>query len=119
MVWDGKESRKFPSAVCPCKIIIDDSFKKSSSYTENISEEGVKIILDTKLELLSIVGLEIFIEKTNPVFCHGKIVWIEEKVNPSAQGETLYHTGIAFIDITIEHKNYIKKHIKHLLSGEN
>lgn len=119
MNWDGEEARKFPRAVFPCKIRIYNSLKESVSYTENISEQGVKIVLDIKLEIFSIVRIEIFIKKSNPIFCQGKVAWIEDEVNPVGQGEILYHTGITFISISDEDRACIRGYINHLLSSEN
>ena len=119
MNTNGHERRRFPRAIFPCKIIIGYSFKRSASYTENISEDGVKIILDIPLRCLSIVGLELFLERDNPIICKGKVVWVEDRINPVGRGETLYYTGITFTEMSFADRERIKSTVKSLLSKEN
>lgn len=114
----GPEKRKFPRALFPCRVVVGHPHKIVSSYTENISEDGIKVVLDIELEPLSIVGLELFMEKGEPILCKGKVVWVEAKANPAQAFEILYHTGIALTDISHDDKRRIKHLVEKFLEKE-
>ena len=106
----GQERREHPRIIFPCKISIGYPYKTIDSYTENISEKGVKVVLDTRLQDRCIVNLVLFLQKGNPTICKGSVVWVMEQVNAAGgKLETLYHTGITFTEIATEDRQRIKK----------
>ena len=116
MNWEGQERRRFPRAVFPCKIILSSPIRLFSSHTENISEGGVRVLLENKLELFTTVGLEIFLEKERPIKCKGRVVWVIEKVNPLKRECLMFDTGIEFSEISNQDREYIRNLITTILS---
>jgi len=116
MNWEGQERRKFPRAVFPCKIILSSPVRLFSSHTENISEGGIRVILEDKLELFTTVGLEIFLEKDRPIKCKGRVVWIIEKVNPLKRECLMFDIGIKFTEISNQDREYIRDLVTAIIS---
>ena len=116
--WNGQERRKFPRAEFPCKIIVGSPIRLLVSHTENLGEGGIRVILEEKLSAFTNVGLEIHLEKEKPIKCKGRIVWVKEAVNPIEREPVMYDTGIEFIEIADCDKEYIRKLVNKLSSGE-
>lgn len=121
MGWGGIEKRRFVRANFPCIIIIYTPKQHSiSTHTENIGAGGVRVIIEEKLEINDVVGLEIFLYKEKqPIECKGKVVWVVEK-------ESLYRKNLIFCDIGIEFysikegdKGIIKNLIETIVVGKN
>ena len=104
-----KERRKFPRAnvkyevniVCEGSVILGAPKNYSfHTYTENISEGGLKVILEKELETGSLLKLELFLSdsKSMPVKCKGMVVWTK-KANPEGTSPDLFGTGIQFIEL--------------------
>jgi len=90
MSWNGMERRRFQRRRIPCKIFVFVPQEKIiSTHTEDISEEGVRVIIDEKLMVDSIVKVELYIED-EPTICEGRIAWTSQ-CDPE---EKLYNTGI-------------------------
>ncbi|MCK4810272.1 MAG: PilZ domain-containing protein [Candidatus Omnitrophica bacterium] len=111
MSWLGEERRRAIRVAYPYTIIIrtlqDSIF---STYTENISREGVKIIIREKLEIDSLIDLKIYVGKT-PVVCKGRILWVKDKVSKYSEDlkvTGLFETGVGFYKIKEEDKLIIK-----------
>ena len=80
-----------------------------STYTEDISEGGLNIVIKENLDIASVVDMEIFI-KNAPISCKGKIAWIKTKENTMLEDEaiTYFCTGIEFQQLTQENLDLIK-----------
>jgi c-di-GMP-binding flagellar brake protein YcgR len=72
-----------------------------NAYTENISEGGMKIILEREIKVGSLIDLQLFItdKESLPIQCNGVIIW-NKKANPEGTKPDLYHTGIQFTELT-------------------
>lgn len=116
--WEGKERRKFPRAVFPCKIILASPIRYLNSHTENLSEGGIRVLLEEKISPYSIVGIEIFVDKEKPIRCKGRIIWVKEKINPLENVSVMYDTGIQFIEINDCDQEYLRRLVDRLISGE-
>jgi len=82
MDYQGIEKRRFVRAKFPCCITIHTLHDHIiTTYTENISAGGVRVIIEEKLEMASTVGLEIQINK-NIIVCKGRIVWVVDRERP-------------------------------------
>jgi hypothetical protein len=114
MVWDGSEKRKFPRVVFPCRLAVGSPLRWLTSHTENISEGGIRVILEEKLRVLALVSLELFFEKDKSIKCRGRVVWVEEEVNPiDKESEPIgYVTGIEITEISDNDREYIKKLVR-------
>ena len=94
MNTENNEKRKFQRHDFPCKIFLRfPQGEVLSTYTRNISQQGVKVLLDKKLDISTIVDIEIYFEQ-EPTICKGKVVWVKEKENPSRKDSIIYATGI-------------------------
>ena len=120
MSWDGKERRKAPRAVIPCKIIVLSPDHQLVSHTENISSYGIRVILEEELVVFDLVGLELFLKKETPIRCEGRVRWVIKKINPLEGQPTMFDTGIAFEFISDDDRKYIGEVVNTILcSGEN
>lgn len=118
MRWSGIEKRRFVRVKFPCKIIVCTPEKHVIvSHTENISTGGVRVIIDDKLEISSLVGLEIYLGD-RPVICKGRVVWVVEIVSPVLKTPGMNDTGIEFYEIKEKDKKSINRLIKAIVSGD-
>lgn len=126
MQWQGKERRKFVRVKLPCEIVIRIPQKRIfSTYVENISVGGVKIALPEKLRISSMVSLDIYAIKKEPVICKGKIVWVNPvretfsngvKKKKASYGKN-FDTGIKFYQLKEKDKQIIKKFVVSVASN--
>lgn len=118
MKWDGVEKRRFVRANFPCKVIIRTPTQHLiNTHTENIGAGGVRIIIGEKLDVSSMVGLEIYLDKDS-VKCEGKIVWMVERVSSAENEPFLFDTGIEFYDINDDDRNLITNLVEMIVSGK-
>ncbi|MBF0215365.1 MAG: PilZ domain-containing protein [Candidatus Omnitrophica bacterium] len=90
--WNGKDRRKHTRRELPCNImVVPHGDKIIYSHTEDISEKGVRVIIDEKLAVGSRIYLEIYFDE-EPIFCKAQVAWVEETDTPD--GNKAYNTGI-------------------------
>lgn len=116
MIWNGEERRRSPRVVFPCRIIVASPIRLLNTHTENVSEGGIRVLLEEKLGVYTIVGLEIFINREKPIKCKGRVRWVVEKVNPLEREPLLFDTGIEFVEINDCDRKYLSELVNHLLS---
>lgn len=110
MDWDGRERRKFVRVKLPCEIFIhQDKNPIISTYAENISPGGVRVVIKEKLDVGSIVSLDIYAIKETPITCKGRIVWVIGKESPQSPALSMFDVGIEFCAIKEEDVAEIKK----------
>ena len=96
MIQDFNEKRRFARVVFPCKIsLCPPQQGQINSYTENISAGGVRVVVDQKLEVGSLVDAEMFFDK-QPMKCKGRVVWLTARNNPVEAETNLFDAGIEF-----------------------
>jgi len=118
MDYQGIEKRRFVRAKFPCSISIHTLHDHViTTYTENISAGGVRVVIEEKLESASTVGLEIQINK-NVITCKGRIVWVVNKESPYKKGIFYYDTGIEFYEIKEDDRGIIDDAIEEILKNE-
>lgn len=113
---DNHEKRRFIRQRFPYTVFISIPEKKEiSTYTEDISEGGVKVIIKEKLDIFSTVNLKIHLEK-DPLICQGKIRWVMKKINELLDDKTtiFYDTGIEFGKIQEKNRIILKKCVEDL-----
>jgi len=116
MVDEVSEKRKFVRANFPCKIIISMPQEHVvSTHTENIGAGGVRVIIEEKIDISSLVGLEVYLPK-NAISCKGRIVWVVEKMSAYRDGFVFYDTGIEFYDIQPADKRVINSFVQDIVS---
>ena len=118
MHYNSIEKRKFVRARFPCRISIYTSHGHViSTYTENISAGGVRVLIDENLEISSIVGLELQFNE-NIIVCKGRIVWVLDKESQYKSGLVYYDTGIEFYEISDYDRGIINETIEKILRSE-
>ncbi len=115
----AQDRRRAPRIVFPCKIMISSPVRLFSSHTENVSEGGIRVMLEEKLPPMTAVGIELFFEKERPLKCNGRVVWIKDIINPVEGRPVMFDTGIKFITVNEADKNYLKKLIEKLSSSSD
>lgn len=99
MSWDGREKRQFIRAKFPCKIIIFTPQEYTiSTHTENIGAGGMRVFIEERLEIASIVKLEILLN-SDSIICEGRVVWVVKKESSYRKGFFFFDTGIEFYKI--------------------
>jgi hypothetical protein len=68
------------------------------TFTENLSEVGVMVKLEKRLQNSSIVKLRLFVTEKAPFECKGSIAWTN-RVNPDNTKPDVFETGIQFIEL--------------------
>ena len=92
MQWDKIDRRRHLRIEFPYTIhIIFSDERAISTYTEDISRGGVKVVLKEELAVNSEVKLKIFISQAQ-VECKGKVIWACKR-DDSPLGE-IFDTGI-------------------------
>ncbi len=115
------EKRGFPRGNFFCKItaIFGERLLVFNSYTENISEGGVKVFLEGKLHMSTIVDLELFLaENESPIKCKGELIWVNEIISKETEKGLLFDTGIKFIEISLLDKKKISEIVKKMVFKE-
>ncbi len=116
MNGDGLDKRRFVRAKFPCKIIIYVPKEHSiTTQTENISAGGARVILPEKLEIVSIVGLEVFLNKES-ISCKGRVVWSVERAELGPDGSRQHDTGIEYYQISDDDRRVINNLVESIVS---
>ncbi len=85
----GVERRKFVRADYACRIKVFSPVEHElNAHTSNLGAGGVRVILDEKLQDLSVVGLKLYLT-AEPLDCRGRIIW-------ALGSDDAYDTGIEF-----------------------
>ena len=100
--WSGENRRQHPrfarSLGVVYSIVKNHAVKNNTGKTVNISEGGVKLLLDEKLPLNTSLNLKISIPgsgKTAEVI--GDVVWTEDAVDiEDPSGKRFFYSGIQF-----------------------
>ena len=105
-----KDRRKFPrvnvkyliNVVCTGEVVQGQPrHYVFRTFTENISEGGIRVVLEKEIKIGSVVELELFItdKESLPIECKGTVVWTN-KANPEGVKPDLFQTGIQFSNLT-------------------
>ena len=118
MEWNGQEKRHFVRAEFPCKIALHTPCQHIIvSRTSNISAGGLRVIINEKLGLSSLVELELFLSQ-KPILCKGHVVWVVDYIKDQNQSDQQYDVGIEFFNISEEDKVIISELIESIKSGQ-
>lgn len=115
------EKRKFPRADIICKIstVYAERLLVFEAHTENIGEGGIRVILSQRLNVPTVVELDLFFsENEAPIRCKGEVVWANE-IKPEGVNPRLYDTGIKFTETIEQNKGFIHQLVRSLVSKEN
>ena len=79
--------------------------ERVKAHVKNISASGMLVILARKLSFGTDTVIEMRTpDASNPIHCHGKVVWVVP-----AQKQDKYQCGIAFTEIEEDNKNTFLK----------
>lgn len=113
--WNGRERRKFVRF----KQALEVSYlvKKKSSIKNgksvDLSEGGMKLLLDEKLAKGTIINLRIGIPETRQTAeAEGEVVWCEEAAGNDPAGKRLFHSGIKFSILKEPHAKTLIDYIR-------
>lgn len=81
-----------------------------STYTEDISQEGVKVVIKQKLDVGSELGVEIYLSKP-PLVCRGRVIWTKKRPGKWFKKEKFYELGIKLNEINQENQAVLKKRL--------
>ncbi|MFA5199463.1 MAG: PilZ domain-containing protein [Candidatus Omnitrophota bacterium] len=125
-----EERRRSPRVSVKCQInvictgeVIEGNPKSYifHTYTQNISEGGINIILEKEIKTGSLIDLELFItdKESLPIKCRGSVVW-SKKVNPQGTSPDLFQAGIKFLDLTSSvYRKLLSEVIRYYLNKES
>ncbi len=98
--WEGPDRRKhvrFKKKLVVYYRIIRDTRANNRCRTIDISEGGMKLLLNEKLDKNAVLCLKIAIPKPgNSVDVKGEVAWTEEVSEKDAFGRRLFYAGIKF-----------------------
>ncbi len=117
MMWDGVDRRRFPRAVCRCRIRVStDGEEVVDTFTENIGAGGVCVVLDKDFGLFGKVSLEMLpAEDEKPILCKGTIVWVVKRHGMHKTEPLKYDTGIEFLDISEEDRGRVSRLVEKII----
>jgi len=112
MVWNGMEKRRFIRANFPCKIVISTPSQHTIvTNTENIGGGGIRVIIDEKLDISSMVGLDIHLDK-DLIKSKARIVWVVKVEDSSLDKPPRYDTGIEFYEMNEDDRKIINNFVE-------
>lgn len=112
--WDGQNRRRFVREDFPYTIhIFSSAGRPISTYTDDISTGGVKVVTQQNLALKDLVDLKIYIGD-DFVRCKGTIAWVREKINPVLEGVKFYNAGIEFVDLNPRESEVVERCVQAL-----
>ena len=92
--------------------------KKPRPYkgrTANISKGGMKLLMDEKLSIGTVLDLKIYIpKKKGTVEVGAQVVWTKDVDEKDPSGKRLFHSGIKFIGIKEPSDTYFSEYISSL-----
>lgn len=117
-MWDGFNQRKFPRLNLECQIALSqESGQTISGRTENVGIGGVCLIQNRPLERFSTCRIRLSLAKgDSPIECDARIVWAIPCKDPAAK-ETLFDTGVEFVNLPSAETVRMKKFIEERIPG--
>ena len=111
MQRDSVDRRRFIHIKFPFTVHVRPLDKQPiAAYSEDISQEGIKVTIKDELAIGSLTDLEVFIQ-AEPIKCKGKVVWVKKRDSKYIQDEIFTDTGIEFYDLSENNSALIKEHI--------
>ena len=103
MPWNGLNRRKFPRALYPCLIKIEQPEGEGGNiltHTENIGIGGVCIISKTNIKPFSTVGIELdLLDIGEHLKCRGRVIWNIRRKATETKKPNFYDIGIEYVDL--------------------
>jgi c-di-GMP-binding flagellar brake protein YcgR len=101
--WSGKERRSHPRF--RQKLDVEYTLEKrpnlkAKGYTIDISEGGLKVLMDEKLAKGTSLEFVITLPgKKSPAQIKSEVIWLEEAKAPGPLGKRMFYYGVRFLAI--------------------
>jgi len=108
------EKRKFPRLSIQTEVVYNKDAvakKEKKSFTKDISQGGICLIVYEKVEVSDILELQILLpDGIKPICATGKVAWVKKFLieGPYGGGDR-YDVGIEFIKINNKEKTELEK----------
>lgn len=115
--WQGEERRKSVriNSSFIVKYIIEKKLHiKINGQTKDISEDGMRLLINEKLNTGTLLFLEFNLPDTKKMInAEASVVWAGGQFNErSSIGRRVFHTGVRFLNINAEDKNRLVNYIQ-------
>lgn len=102
--WAGKERRKHVRFAKNLEVVYALEKRphlNNKCRTMDISEGGMKILIDQKLEKGTVMDLMVGFGNgaSKPAEVEGEVMWSEESKDPNPLGKRMFYSGIKFLAI--------------------
>ncbi|MFA6143046.1 MAG: PilZ domain-containing protein [Candidatus Omnitrophota bacterium] len=118
--WSGKERRehfRFEKSLNVSYAVEKKQHLKNSGKTVDISEGGMKLLLDEKLPISTIVDLKVTLPNSRKFAeVEGEVIWSEEVKEIDPSGKRLFHSGIRFLAVKEPSNGKLAEYVRSLAS---
>ena len=119
--WDGKDRRqhvRFEKTLEVNYAVRKKPHLASNGKTVDISEGGMKLLMDAKLPIGTILDLRIELPNLKKISeVEGTIVWCEDAEGEDASGKRFFHSGIKFSAIKEPAGKHLIDYIRSIASS--
>ena len=119
--WSGKERRqhvRFKKELTVNYAVEKKPHLKNDAKTVDISEGGMKLIMDDKLAKGTILDLKIALQDSRKIAeVEGEVVWNAEMEGTDPSGKRFFYAGIKFIAIKGPAENTLADYIRSLATS--
>lgn len=120
--WSGRERRqhvRLDKKIDVNYIISKKPLLKKDGMTVNISEGGMKLLLDEKLAKGTILDLELPLQGEKRMVIEGEVIWSDEAKDVASPEKRLFHSGIKFLSVKAPPDVKLGDYIKAAVSDSN
>ena len=112
--YDGQERRKYPRIpgafveYCPTGEISS----RRTSFTEDISPAGIRILVDEEVKINTVLSLKIFLPASKEgIEAEGRVVWARSSSFLTVEKKKHYDVGVEFTKIDENDRRRIWEYI--------
>jgi len=114
--WKGKERRehvRFNKALEVEYIVEKKTHLRSNGKTVDISQGGMRLLVDEKFAKGVILDLKMKLPKTNRVVeVEGEVVWSEDAETDDPSGKRFFYAGVKFLGIKEPAGKHLAEYLK-------
>ncbi|MFH0877642.1 MAG: PilZ domain-containing protein [Candidatus Omnitrophota bacterium] len=90
--------------------------KKTPTFTENISSNGICLLISNPLSINAVIFLTVYLfDGGDPINVEGKVVWVKESGFLHAKDRNHYDAGIEFAQISRTDQERIRRYTSKVL----
>ena len=116
--WSGKDRRQHPRFPQSLTVVYSVTKKQppasSGAKTKDVSEGGIRLVLDEKLPIGAYINLKISLpDSTQPAEVSGNVIWTEDAPDiKEPSGKRFFYSGIKFSSIKEPSGSYLIGYIR-------